>query len=269
MLASSSMSSLQNSTALEACTSPMETTDVSPADQEAVVSRFATLIGTKSALGSGDDKEKELLACFASSLGDDAIVCTLPSLDMKVSEASDNPLPAVGKHMEIDRPREAHGDHLQPVMEASVLGTAAETSTNTPKEERKSAQQLCTMTSWTKSSIVYASSALIKNVSNSFSSLVDARVRSWTLLMFKNSLSSGDNSSRSNLLKMLSASVKVTSAQSNFKTLPFPGGAGGQSKEADVILPLLFEVSLEVSLQGSTESVTLRAPGTVSGNTMS
>jgi hypothetical protein len=64
---------------------------------------------------------------------------------------------------------------------------------------------------------------------------------------------------------MLSASIKIKSSISTFRTLPLPESCKGQAKEADVILPLLFEVALEVSLQDRTDSVTLRAPGTISG----
>ena len=236
------------------------------AQQEAIVTRFATLMGTDPPVGfgkepappmSGQTKEAELLGCIASSVGNDTVVCTLPSLDMKVSDDGDNPLPAVGQHMIKSISKQG----LQPVMEASVLSTDDDAN----KKELKAAQQLCTTTSWTKSSIVYAPNALIKNVANSFSKLVDSRVRSWTLLMFKQSLASGDNSGRANILKMLSSSIKIEASKSTFRTLPLPESAKSQVKEADVILPLLFEVVLTASVEGRSESVTVRAPGTIAG----
>ena len=242
-------------------------------EQEAIVSRFAALMGTNSSVGghqserSSTSKEKELLSCFSSSLSDDAVVCTLPSLDMRLSEDGDDPLPAVGEHMKTDNPKSSK-EEAHPVMEASVISSAADASANAAKMEQKAAQRLCTMTSWTKSSMIYAAAALSKNVSNSFSSLVGSRVRSWTLLMFRHSLSSGDASSRSRLLSMLSAAITIKSSISSFKTLPLPDSCKGQAKEADVVLPLLFEVALEISLQDRTDSVTLRAPGTVSGKAL-
>ena len=64
---------------------------------------------------------------------------------------------------------------------------------------------------------------------------------------------------------MLSSIVKVDSARTTFKTLPLPESAVGQPKEADVILPLLLEVEMEVSIQSKQHTITLRAPGTISG----
>lgn len=237
--------------------------------QEAIVSRFAALMGTRT--GSGDDgdvepsssaKEKELFSCFSRALNDSDVVCTLPSLDIKLDEDGEDPLPEVGQHMETENSK---NQTSHPVMEASVLSSAADASANAAKMEQKAAQRLCSITSWTKSSIIYAAEALSKNVSKSFSSLIGSRVRSWTLLMFRHSLSSGDPASRTRLLSMLSASIKIKSSVSSFKTLPLPDSCKGQPKEADVILPLLFEVVMEVSVQDRTDTITLRAPGTISG----
>lgn len=255
-------------------------------EQEGIVSKFASLMGTKSRSSSRDSneqeitpssstssnsaKQQELLSCFSHSVSDNDVVCSLPSLDMKLSDdAESNPLPKVGEHMQISNSGnnlvEAASGKKHPIMEVSVLNNAADASASAARLEQKAAQRLCTMTSWTKSSIVYAADAVSKNVCNSFSSLVDSRVRAWTLLMFRHSLSSGDAASRTRLLSMLSASIKIKSAQSTFRTLPMPESAAGKAKEADVILPLLFEVVLEISLQDRPDSVTLRAPGTISG----
>jgi len=234
------------------------------AQQEAVVTLFATLMGTAppvifgkepAPLISAEAKEAELMGCISSTVSNDAVVCSLPSLDMKVSEDGDNPLPAVGQHMT----KSVSKQGLQPVMEASVLSSEEE-------KEKKAAEQLCAMTSWTKSSIVYAPNALVKNVVQSFSKLVDSRVRSWTLLMFKQSLASGDKSGRANLLKMLSSSIKIEAKKSSFRCLPLPESAKSQMKEADAILPILFEVVFIASVEGRSESVTVRAPGTVAGD---
>ena len=249
-------------------TDAMETdcaTDLA-AEQEAVVTRFAALMGTvppavpnKEPMPpmSPEVKEAELLACISSSVSNDAVVCLLPSLDMRVSEDGDNPLPAVGQHMTKSISKQG----LQPVMEASVLAGDEQAS----KQELKAAEQLSSQTSWTKSSIAEAPTALTKNVASSFSKLVDSRVRSWTLLMFKKSLASGDTSGRANLLKMLSSSIKIEASKSSFRALPLPESAKGQAKEADAILPLLFEVVLTASVEGRSESVTVRAPGTIAG----
>jgi len=64
---------------------------------------------------------------------------------------------------------------------------------------------------------------------------------------------------------MLSSIIKVQSAKTAFTTLPLPDSASKQQKEADVILPLLLQVDMQVSIQSKTDVVTLRAPGTISG----
>jgi hypothetical protein len=45
---------------------------------------------------------------------------------------------------------------------------------------------------------------------------------------------------------MLSASIKVNSAEISFKTPSLPDAASGKPKEKDVILPLLFEQSCKL-----------------------
>ena len=75
-----------------------------------------------------------------------------------------------------------------PHMDASVLNNAADASAKAAQVEQKAAQSLGSLTSWTKSSVVYAAGAISKNVADSFSSLVDSRVRAWTLLLLRHSL---------------------------------------------------------------------------------
>lgn len=150
----------------------------------------------------------------------------------------------------------------RPSMAASVL-TAA--SNKAAKVEELAAIEMNKKTSWTRSTVVYASHAVATNASEFFSKLIDSRLRAWTLLLLRHSLSTGDAQSRTRLLSMLSASIQVKKAETRFKTLSLPESAKGQAKEADVILPLLFEVVLHLTIQDKPESVTLRAPGTISG----
>jgi hypothetical protein len=236
-------------------------------EQEGIVSRFAQLMGTNvgsdgQAAPPSVEQQQELLACFATTVGDDVVVCTMPSINLKATGEGDNPLPEVGQHMETES---STGGGLHPIMEASVLSTGETPADDAPTPEKKPSSGLNETSSWTKSNIVYASAAMLTSISDSFSSLVNSRVKSWTLLMFKKSLASGDNSGRSRILQMLSSTVKITPTQSSFRTLQLPASAAGQSKEADVILPLIFEVSLSVSMRDKRETVTIRAPGTVSG----
>jgi hypothetical protein len=251
-----------------------------PPNQDELTSKFASLLGTKgvqkdsiaSSLVKSDPKaaaSRELLACLSKSLEHHEIICTLPSLDMRRLDddsGSASPLPKVGEHFQAELFHAGMSvDKSVPQMEASVLNSAADASAKAAQVEQKAAQSLGSMTSWTKSSVVYASTAVSENVANSFASLVDSRVRAWTLLLLRHSLTTGDSASRSRLLSMLSSIIKVNSAETAFKTLPLPDSASHQPKEADVILPLLLEVDLQISIQSQNDVVTLRAPGTISG----
>ena len=239
-------------------------------DETDVVTKFASLISTKRASKSKESpiassllkpdpkaKYREILMCISKSVPYDSVVCTLPSLDMmKLDEDPDtNPLPEVGEHFPMK-------------MEASVLHNAIDASAKAAQVEQKAAQTLGSLTSWTRSSVVYASKQISENAADSFSSLVDSRVRAWTLLLLRHSLKTGDQTSRSRLLNMLASIIKVNSAEIAFKPQPLPANLANMTKnenDPDVILPLLFEVDLKISVQNSEHTVTLRAPGTISG----
>lgn len=152
--------------------------------------------------------------------------------------------------------------NVRPNMAASVLTAATNTAAAV---EQKAAQNVSKQNSWTKTTLPQASHAVATNAAEFFSNLIDSRLRSWTLLLLRHSLSTGEHESRSRLLRMLSASIKVIHSETHFKTLQLPPSAVGQPKEADVILPLLFEVVLKLTVQDKIETVTLRAPGTISG----
>mmetsp|Transcript_74 Transcript_74/g.178 ORF Transcript_74/g.178 Transcript_74/m.178 type:complete len:535 (+) Transcript_74:190-1794(+) len=239
-------------------------------NQTDVVSKFASLIGSKRTsdvkpaaaslvkTDPNDATSRELLMCISKSVAPDAVVCTLPSLDMRKLEEnpSTNVLPNVGEHFPMK-------------MAASVLHNAAEASGNTAKAaqvEQKAAQTLGAMSSWTRSSVIYASKAISENAAKSFSSLVESRVKAWTLLLLKHSLT-GDASSRKRLLSMLESIIKVDSAQIAFKPLALVGNTGNVEKapdDPDVILPLIAEVHLIITVHEKKDCVTLKAPGTIS-----
>lgn len=237
--------------------------------QEALVSNFVSLLGAKAqglqttssgittvtgvTSSSSDDDFSE---CLSDAIDFSDIVCTLPSMEMKIDSKAKDSLPGVGSHFEKPADR--------PEMAASVLN-ASDNSENASSVEKAAAKTLGNITSWTKSTLAYAPQAATKNISSSFSSLVSSRVRAWTLLLLRHSLTTGDAASRTRLLSMLSSNIEIKSTETSFKTLPLPDEARSQPKEADVILPLLFEAKLQVSIQGKDDSVFLRAPGTISG----
>jgi hypothetical protein len=248
--------------------------------QESIVKQFAMLLGTKSASPTQSSaKTKDMMALISPSVANQDVVLILPTLDLRVEEDT---LPKIGENRSKTMTEVPEGEpsvplESRPTMEASVLSVAAEDEAKTTKEqkeaqtlkeetqEQKEAQTLKEETQWTKSTLVYASGAVSTNLVNSFSTRVDSRVRAWTLLLLKHSLSTGDTESRARLLRILAAIIKVNSADTTFKTLSLPEAASGKPKEDEVILPLLFEAVLHITIQGRPETVTLRAPGTISG----
>lgn len=233
--------------------------------QEALVSNFAVLLGSKSKgsqIDSNSASADDYTECLSEAVGFSDVVCTLPSMEMKVDPKSKDgtALPGVGSSFNGG----STSADKKPLMAASVLN-ASENSENASHMEKAAAQTLGAVTSWTKSTLVYAPQAASKSISSSFSSLVASRVKAWTLLLLRHSLTTGDAASRSRLLSMLSSNIEITSTTTSFKTLPLPDSAKAQPKEADVILPLLFETNLTITVQGRNDSVFLRAPGTIAG----
>lgn len=231
----------------------------SEAQQEQILARFAGCLGASSDSPFAGSSANDFARCLSPSVAAESVVCSLPSLDMpppppKEDGGKSSPLPELGQHREKAK---------VPEMAASVLNSAAVTPSY--GEDEEAVRHLGTLTSWTKSSLIYASPAVNKNVSATLSSLIDARVRAWTLLLLRHSLSTGDGASRSRLLSMLSCSVKLKTTTTTFQTLPLPDSARGQPKEADAILPLLFEAQIQLSIHDKVETVSLRAPGTIAG----
>ena len=238
---------------------PVEDLDLK--GQEDIVRKFAAALG-KPKQGS---LPKETIAFLLSkSLTNQDVVLKVPSFDIQVSEESGagNPLPGVGETSstaEALPPPPPPG--TKPSMSASVLTTATQEAADL---EQNAARSIGSETSWTKSTILYARDAILTNIAESFNRFTDSRLRSWTLLLLRHSLSTGDESSRSRLLGILSASLHVSATFTNFKVLPMPPTASSRTAPNTVILPLLFDATLDISMKDKMESVTLRTPGTIS-----
>jgi hypothetical protein len=179
----------------------------------------------------------------------------------------------------------------RPNMAASVLNRNTTTSTFFNREQRQqqqqcqdshlnqdtvdasfiqsAAQHIGKQTSWTKSSLPYATNAVGTNVNDSFRTLFNSRLRAWTLILLRHSLSTGSTDSRTKLLGMLGAKIDITSHEFAYRTLPLPEAAkNAKPIDADIILPLLFDVSLNITIQDKQEKITVRAPGTISGTAL-
>lgn len=201
-----------------------------------------------------------LQSLFSPDIADDAVVLTIPALDLKIEANKQEVLPTLGQHASANMTEEG-----KPDMAASVFAKAKES----PKEieDQKAVESIAKKISWTKSTVPYASSAVALNVSGSFKTLLNSRLKSWTLLLLRHSLSTGSTKSRSQLLGMLSSKIEIITSEVKFKTLALPNAAAGiKPKDSDAVLPLLFEASVQISIQEKQEHVILKAPGTISGN---
>lgn len=237
---------------------------VSDDGKSAALRKFASFLGSQGRAASAT-QVNDLSSLLSSQCQDDEVVLTVPSLDLRLAE-SEKVLPEVGEHSESSS---SSTPLLPPPGEDPRLNMAASVLTHASDGkaviEQKAAQNIGKQTCWTRSTAPYATSAVGTNLANSFTTLLNSRVRAWTLLLLRHSLSTGDSESRSRLLSMLSAKIKVKLVETEFKTLALPEtAAGAKPKEADVVLPLLFEVVLHITIQDKPESVHLRAPGTIS-----
>jgi hypothetical protein len=249
----------------------------SHADGCSVLEKFASLLGTKGPqqdIVSSSARMKELTSLLSPTTGDDDVVLTVPSLDLRLTEGErgkNDILPEVGAHFSACDQNSATastsaGGESRPNMAASVLSLVSDDQTVI---ELKAAQNIGKRTSWTRSTVGYASGAVGVNISDSFTTLLNSRLRAWTLLLLRHSLSTGSGESRTRLLSMLAADLQVKSIETEFKTLPLPDAAkGAKPKDSDVILPMLFQVTLHTTIQNQPENVTLRAPGTISGQSL-
>jgi hypothetical protein len=172
------------------------------------------------------------------------------------------------------------------------IGSLASNSTETSiKLEMVAAVNMSRPLSFTRSSAQHAPSALIRSLFSSFSSLVEARVRTWTLLLLRHSLSSGDKNSRNRLMSLLSTqnafemNAMITDFQvkdilPEIKAALFchghdgnerrrlaqkEGNSGLEMKYCDLAIPVNFSVSIDVTIQNHKVTVNLSAPATVGG----
>ena len=242
--------------------------------QEAIVSNFAGLLGTRTAESSTpfgiqtnnettiSASSQEFAECLSDAVTDSDKVCTLPSFDLRADFGNEgdelnNPLPNVGEH---------HKNLKIPQMAASVLDTTGGATSSGASDLKQSvAQHLVTLSSWTKSTLTFAPTAVSRSVTTSFRLLVESRLKAWTLLLLRHSLTNRDASSRNRLMSILSSKIELKGSITTFKTLELPEAARQQPREVDVILPLIFEAIVQISSQGQNDRIPLRAPGTIKG----
>jgi len=252
--------------------------------REESIQKFASCLKASTEKSSNENKKDsqtgdELQRFFeAGNVEEDSGLCEFPSLDLYSGEISALPLPSVGKSTKTGED-ESKPKPQVPAMSASVFSTAAKPATDAASAnanavvlEQAAARNLSTVTTWKRSSLQLAPMSMLRALSKSFSSLVDARIRAWILLLLRHSLSRGDEQSRSHLLKLLatSHSIDVQSFTTSFQALPLPEkmkNTVSQENENknEVILPLIFEVVANIVFNEEHVRAKVRAPGTIAG----
>lgn len=222
------------------------------------MTKFASLLGTSNAAVSRDAL---LLQLISPTVADAAVVCQLPSLDLRSIAEGSLVLPKVGEHhQKLQESTAAMDASLLSVSTAVPLGQGSIISA-----PQATARNLESPTYWTKSTLAVASTTIERNLASSFSILVNARIREWTLLLLRQSVNSGNYASRSRLLGLLSATSELKTASITFRALELPESARGEPKDYDVVLPLLFRADMKIVILKLTEDLSLDAPGTISG----
>lgn len=171
---------------------------------------------------------------------------------------------------------------------AHSLSVCSEAST---KLEMAAALNISRPLSFTRSSVHHAPAAMLKSLFSSFSTLVESRVRTWTLLLLRHSLSSGDQTSRDRLMALLSTqqSFNMEAMITHFEPKPLThetaielkkngrirnqlknvarsqGKSGCGLEFCDFIIPIEFQAAIDIGIQGQQVTVHLRAPAQIGG----
>lgn len=256
-----------------------------------VVNRFAA------ALSGSRPSQTAIAKFFSPRLNKDSIALTIPSLELELptndeKEKNKTLLPTIGEHHDSSSSigDESAGlsfavvsDEQQqppprPSMTASVLShqhaslDGGNSTKNDVTDPAAAQASISRPISWTQSTLAYAAAAVSSNLAQSFQYLTDSRLKSWTIVVLHHSLSTGSAQSRSRLMRIVSTKIQVHNSSSGpavqFKTLPLPASAQGlKPKDADCILPLLFEVEVNAGTAAAAtaaQPVLLRCPGTIS-----
>lgn len=173
----------------------------------------------------------------------------------------------------------------------NVASMISSSSSDTTNLEMAAAVHMDRPLSFTRSSAQHAPSALIRSLYSSFSQLVASRMKTWTLLLLRHSLSSGNKASRERLMALLGSqhSFKMDAIVTEFKVggnstpdeiarLLNDGASRKEKRNAlmnegknmemdscDLILPLQFKSVIDMTIQGKSCTVHLDTSGSVGG----
>jgi hypothetical protein len=165
------------------------------------------------------------------------------------------------------------------VASAKATGQSSSCSNGSLKiDVEVSARHLEVAKDFTRDTVSEVPETLRSHFQKSLTTLVQTRVRAWTLLLLRQSLSSNDDASRQRYLSLLQASSSwhVAATHLQFRALSFQNPQQADTcideedyeMEADLVLPLLLEVTLDVGIKGHEMTVCVRAAGTISGTSM-
>ncbi len=158
--------------------------------------------------------------------------------------------------------------------ESDLLKSAAAAATDI---EYAAAQNFGKPISYTRSSAPQAPGAMARVLFDSFSSLIESRIKTWTVRLLRHSLSSGDEDSRVQLLSLLAAkSIQLSAIVTQFKTmrtlrekvslpqdlvtsLPY------SQKSCEFVVPLIMDVNVDLKLHGKVVNLHFQTDGTAAG----
>jgi hypothetical protein len=167
-----------------------------------------------------------------------------------------------------------------------TVGSMISNSTSsTTHLEMKAAINMTRPQSFTRSSAHHAPTVLIRSLFSSFSALIASRMKTWTLLLLRHSLSSGDRASRDRLMGLLRKQNKfemramVTEFQVEdqdglmLEDVMVKGGHSDRNRKlnrvgmesCDLILPIKFKAVIDATIQDHHCTVHLDAPGSIGG----
>ena len=127
-----------------------------------------------------------------------------------------------------------------------------------------------------KNNISRAPSEIIQNISSSFMSLIDSRLRWCTIALLKQAISASSSlptvSRQLNMIVSLLSStgsrttppVDISTIVTSFQVLPFHDVANIEAKER--VLPLVMNTIVDLNIFGTLVTVSIQAPGTISGS---
>lgn len=205
------------------------------------LSSFASLLSSALTVGGAEPLagSATALPCFISSTLPDSEPCaSLPGLSLRTSSRSSPP-------------------------------SSGEVSTSL---EEATARKLSSPIICTKSDLEAAPGLILRNVSASYSSLIDSRLRSSLSALVRRALclpetgsATGEDIKTKVLVGILSAGsqspVTLSTVVTSFRVLPL----SDRDPSGGVILPLVFEAIVDLSILGTTVTVPLRSPGTMNG----